>query len=153
MLRIKESKTADTRSCDYRTVDKATLLASSVQHIGDVRAALEFFRRMLSAAAQKHDWDKLEGIDHFHSDFATGFKETGWWDNHRKVNRHHLLQADGIPADVNLIDVLEFIADCVMAGKARGGEMYALKVDPELMMRAFTNTADLLSGQIVVEKE
>lgn len=43
-IRIHPSKTADTRSCDFATVSKETLLASSRQHIGDVGKGIAFFR-------------------------------------------------------------------------------------------------------------
>ena len=98
-ITIQQSKTADTRSCDFSQVTKETLLESSVQHIADVVKGLEFFRFQLLKAGDIHDWDKLKDIDGFHRDFVTGFKQTTWWDNHRKVNRHHLLNDDGVPAD------------------------------------------------------
>lgn len=44
------------------------------------------------------------------------------------------------PHDVNLIDVLDFIADCCMAGLARSGSVYELKLPAELLQRAFQNT-------------
>lgn len=151
MIRIQTSETADTRTCDYANVSKETLLASSKQHIGDVRLALDFFMAQVCKAGQDHDTDKLTDIDGFHRDFLTGFKVTEWWDRHRTLNRHHLQQEDGIPADVNLIDVLDFIADCVMAGMARSGEVFPLKLSPELLERAFQNTVTLLKAQVVVE--
>ena len=150
-IKIKPSPTADTRTCDYSKVTLEQLRASSEQHIEDVRLGLDFFRELLATASERHDFDKLSAISEFHSDFITGFKTTGWWDNHRKVNRHHLLSADGIPADVDLIDVLEMIADCVMAGMARAGSVYSLDISSELLMRAFQNTTELLKGQIKVE--
>jgi hypothetical protein len=67
------------------------------------------------------------------------------------LNRHHLQQEDGIPADVNLIDVLDFIADCVMAGMARSGSVYPLTLPPELLERAFQNTVTLLKSEVVVQ--
>ena len=151
MITIQKSATADTRTCDYTTVTKETLLASSRQHIADVREALQFFSRKIAQAMLAHDPDKLTDIDGFHADFITGFKVTGWWDRHRKLNRHHLTNDDGIPDDVNLIDVLDFIADCVMAGMGRSGSVYALNLPPELLERAFQNTVDLLKQQVVVE--
>ena len=151
MITIRKSETADTRTCDWSKVSKDTLMASSRQHIGDIAAALDFFRERLTEASQQHDHDKISGIDHFHSDFTTGFKQTGWWDNHRKVNRHHIDKADGIPADVNLIDVLEHIADCVMAGMARSGSVYELKLPDGLLQTAFRNTTELLKAQVRVE--
>lgn len=150
MIEIKKSQTADTRTCDFAHTSKETLLASSRQHIGDVVKALMFFSGKLTWAAGEHDYDKLTAIDWFHSDFVTGFKETGWWDNHRAIHRHHLDKNDGVPSDVNLIDVLEHIADCVMAGMARSGSVYDLKLSDELLQRAFKNTVSLLKDQVRV---
>jgi hypothetical protein len=151
MIQIKKSPTADTRTCDFAATSKDTLLASSRQHINDVRHGLEFFAAKIMDAMYVHDHDKISDIDGFHRDFVTGFAQTTWWDNHRKVNRHHLLQADGVPQDVNLIDVLDMIADCVMAGMARSGSVYPLNIEPDVLMRAFQNTVDLLKSNVEVE--
>lgn len=150
-ITIRKSETADTRTCDFANVSERTLLNSSVQHIGDVRRGLAFFGAMLAEAATNHDTDKLTDIAGFHRDFVTGFTRTEWWDRHRTLNRHHLLQADGVPDDVNLIDVLDMIADCVMAGMARAGSVYPLDIAPDVLMRAFQNTVDTLKAHVVVE--
>lgn len=150
MIRIAKSETADTRTCDFATVSRETLKASSEQHIGDVRLALGFFAQMLHRAAAVHDTDKLTDLDAFHADFVTGFQQTGWWERHRSLNRHHLTEPDGVPADVNLIDVLDFIADCVMAGMARSGAVRPLTITPDVLQRAFENTANLLATHVVV---
>jgi hypothetical protein len=150
-IRIKKSPTADTRTCDFANTSQETLLASSLQHIQDVGAAMGFFGIALCEQAERHDLDKISDIEGFHRDFVTGFKQTTWWDNHRKVNRHHLLEADGVPADVNLIDVLDMIADCVMAGMARSGSVYPLDTSPDVLMRAFQNTVELLKSKVEIE--
>jgi len=150
MIQIKPSATADTRTCDYANVSKQTLRVSSIQHIDDVARALAFFRRCLIKAAMEHDKDKLSDLDSFHADFVTGFDTHDWWDRHRALNRHHLTQDDGVPADVNLIDVLDFIADCVCAGMARSGSVYPLALNPEVLERAFQNTVELLKAEIEV---
>ncbi len=118
----------------------------------DVAKGMQFFASMLLEAANRHDHDKFSGIDQFHADFKTGFKQTEWWDNHRKVNRHHLLASDGVPDDVNLIDVLDMIVDCVMAGMGRSGSVYPLEIKPEVLMDAFNNTVELLKSQVIVVK-
>ena len=151
MIKIGKSATADTRTCDVTKVSKAQLLESSRQHIGDVGKALAFFSGKLTEAAAGHDYDKLTAIDHFYADFQTKFQETGWWERHRRIHRHHLNYEDGIPEDVNLIDVLEYISDCVMAGMARSGNVYELSFPPELMERAARNTVELLKSNVVVE--
>lgn len=152
MITIQKSQTADTRTCDFANTSKQTLLESSVSHIADVQKALSFFKAKLDESAWRHDADKITDIDGFHADFVTGFKQDGWWTRHRALNRHHLFQADGVPADVNLIDVLDLIADCVMAGMGRSGSVYALNIDPAVLMAAFQNTVDLLKAQVVVSE-
>jgi hypothetical protein len=116
----------------------------------DIGQGLIFFQMMLTDAYMRHDHDKITGIDLFHKEFITGFATTEWWDNHRKVNRHHLLVDDGIPSDVNLIDVIDMIVDCVMAGKARTGIVYPLDIKPETLMNAFQNTIKLLTDNVEV---
>lgn len=151
MIQIRKSPTADTRTCDFANTDKAMLLASSRQHIGDVVKAIAFFSGKLVEAAGEHDYDKLTAIDWFHADFVTGFEQTGWWDNHRKIHRHHIDKADGVPDDVNLLDVLEHVADCVMAGMARSGSVYEVKLPDELLQRALRNTVELLKAQVSIQ--
>jgi hypothetical protein len=153
MIQIHKSTVADTRSCDPSEVTKEQLLAASKQHIDDVTSALMWFREALKDAAAIHDYDKITEIDHFHKDFVGGFKNTTWWDNHRKIHRHHLNAPDGIPEDVNLIDVIEYICDCVMAGMARTGTVYDISSTPDLLERAFRNTVSMLKSNVeVVEK-
>jgi hypothetical protein len=153
MIHIQKSATADTRTCDVTKVTQEQLLESSKQHISDVEKALRFFALRLRCRAENHDWDKLEFIAGFYADFQTKFKETRWWDKHRRISRHHINYADGVPEDINLIDVLEHIADCVMAGMGRSGSVYELKLPDELLQRAFRNTAELLKAQVVVIPE
>src|SRR5258706_3747468 len=109
IIHIKPSPTADTRTCDWSKVSKEQLCDSSISHRADVRAAFEWLIRMIQRQAELHDHDELSDLDGFHEDFTTGFAKTTWWDEHRKINRHHLLQEDGVPDDVNLLDVLDMV--------------------------------------------
>ena len=152
MIEVKKSPTADTRTCDVTQVSREQLLDSSRQHIMDVAKAMSFFSQKLMLAAAEHDYDKLTEIDWFYEDFQTKFQQTAWWDNHRAIHRHHLAQEDGIPPDVNLLDVLEWIADCVMAGMARSGSIYPLAPREGLLDEAFANTVELLKSQVSVAK-
>jgi hypothetical protein len=151
MITIEKSATADTRTCDFKNVTKEELYKSSVQHIDDIHQALEFFIERIRDAKTNHDPDKITDINGFHRDFVTGFKQTTWWDAHRKSNRHHLMESDGVPDDVNLIDVLDFIADCVMSGMGRSGSVYPLHLDHSILERAFQNTVELLKKEVVVK--
>jgi hypothetical protein len=147
----RKSPTADTRTCDFANTSKETLLNSSHQHIQDVRTALGYFQYLLTEQGKFHDADKITDIDGFHADFLTGFEQHDWWDRHRKLNRHHLMDADGVPEDVNLIDVLDMIADCVMAGMARSGSVYPLNLPTDVLVRAFQNTVELLQKNVEVQ--
>jgi hypothetical protein len=150
MIEIKKSKTADSRSCDHSTVSKKQLLQSSQQHINDVIKGLQFFEGMLYDTGGHHDDDKISDIDNFHKEFITGFKQHEWLDTHKKINRHHLFDEEGVPEDVDLIDVLECITDCVMAGMGRTGTVYDLELSSELLQTAFHNTVELLKRHVVV---
>lgn len=153
MILIERDVTGDNRTCDPAQVDQQMLLKSSVRHIQDVRNALAFFACRLDDASKVHDHDKISEIEWFHHDFVAypNFRQSSWLAHHFKVNRHHLLETTGIPADVNLIDVLEMIADCVMAGLARTGALYELKLPPELLATAFRNTVELLKANVEVK--
>lgn len=151
MIAIRPSKTADTRTCDKTKVTKEQLLASSIQHIGDVGKGIAFFAAKLTEAASVHDYDKLSEIDWFHADFTTDIlKPDGWLENHYKIHRHHLDKKNGVPDGVNLIDVLEHIADCVMAGMGRAGSVFPINLPDELLQRAVANTVDLLRVNVKV---
>jgi hypothetical protein len=149
-IRIHKSPTADTRTCDWSKVTKEELLAASKQHIRDVREAMGWFAGVLIDKRHDHDFTKITRIDEFHADFSTGFKTTGWWDDHRKVERHHLGHDDGVRDNVSLFDVLEYIADCVMAGKARSGTVTPLEIKPEVLLKAFENTWRALADNVEV---
>lgn len=149
---ISKSASADTRSVpDPSAISKEILLQSSHQHIGDVAQALRFFAERLEKAAKEHDADKITGIDHFHQCFITGFKDKSWWENHQRINRHHLAKPPGVPADVNLVDVIEYISDCVMAGMARTGKVYDIEFPGDLLQRAANNTVNLLKASVTVK--
>lgn len=152
-IKIRESKTADTRTCDWSKVTKAQLLESSIQHIGDIRKGFHFFIAMLNRQAEIHDLSKITHIDDFHRNFSTGFKEQDWWIYHQKVERHHFGNDWSIPSDINLIDILDQIIDGVMAGMARSGTYRQEHISSELLQRAYDNTVRLLLNHVEVEKD
>lgn len=149
-IRIKKSPTADTRTCDWSKVTRQQLRRASTEHIIDVRLGIQLFVELLQRAANSHDDDTLNDLDSFYADFQTGFEQTGWWDRHRKLCRHHLNIEDGVPGDVDLVDVIEHVVDCVMAGMARSGSVYELKLSDALLQRAFQNTVKLLQANVEV---
>ena len=155
-IEIKKSPNADSRTAkEGFTLED--LEQSTLNHISDVERALLRFELMLSAAGQNHDWTKRAYLEEFYSDMTKlkpgdDFKNGKWYQFHILNERHHLLSK--APDDVNLIDVLEYIADCVMAGLARSGEVSELVIPDELLQSAFKNTVELLKSQVkVVEDE
>ena len=150
MIKIKKSKNADTRTCDWSKVSKEELLKNSKMHILDVKKGLNVFSEMLNKASKNHDFTKLTLIDNFHNDFKTGFKRTYWWKKHQQMERHHFNTKKYIKNDINLIDIIEQITDGVMAGMARSGKYRKEIPDYKLLLKAYDNTAKLLLSKIEV---
>ena len=154
-ITIKKSPNADSRTAkEGFTLDELEI--STLNHISDVEKALLRFEIMLSQAGSMHDWTKKAYLEEFYSAMMThepgeDFKNGPWYQMHINRERHHLLSK--APDDVNLLDVLEYIADCVMAGLARSGEVSNVDIPDVLLKVAFNNTVELLKRQVVVEGE
>jgi len=153
---IKESKTADTRSATD-IVSKETLLQSSEQHKNDIHQAIDWMREVLWTKACNHDFTKIRNIDEFYDDFlacqkdkSKDFRSMDWYQLHITEERHHLDAK--VPEDVNLFDVMERIADIVMAGMARTGSVFPDKLPDGLLDRAYQNTIEMLKSRVTVEK-
>ena len=152
MITIQKSETANTRTCDWSKVDKETLKRSSELHIMDVKQGMVMFANRLVRAASDHDFDKLsdEGLSHFHECFQTGFEDMSWFLDHLQLSRHHIDKPEGRRQDINLVDVIEHVVDCVMAGMARSGDIYPIELPNEVLQLAVKNSVDLLKGQVEV---
>lgn len=152
MIKIKKSETADTRTAK-EIVTKDKLLASSRSHISDVKQAMKFLIDKMELSASNHDFTKIDNIDEFFNDFydtqtkQLDFTRDGsWWQNHVKTERHHLNSY--CPDDVNLIDVLEMICDCTVAGMARSGKFREFTLSDEILQKALKNTIKLVLDNI-----
>ena len=148
MITINKTPNADSRSANEEmTVE--SLRESTFQHIDHVRQALLYFHNKLLEAAEKHDETKPLTIEDFYEALTSGnVKNSTWYQYHITEERHHLLSK--APDDVNLIDVIEYLCDCVMAGLARSGDIYDIELPDELLQKAFKNTVDLLKSQVEV---
>ena len=148
---LRPSSTADTRTCDVSKVSKEQLLESSLSHKEDVLHLFGSISDYLVNKAEMHDCTKITRIDWFFKDFKTGFKTRGWYDMHRQAERHHIAQADGVPIDVNLFDVIEHLVDNVTACVARTGDkskyQYA-QLNEGMLLRAIQNTEDMLLAAV-----
>ena len=77
------------------------------------------------------------------------FFDGEWSKLHYNVlERHHLKRH--CPDDVNMLDVIEMICDCVAAGMARSGEVYDVDIPAEVLTKAVKITVELLKSHIQV---
>lgn len=151
-----------TNKCDTRTLKKGQELniedvrRDTVKHREAVFEACDMLAEKLSMQAMRHDYTKLNDfLPMFKRALETGFKDDefkqlNWWDIHKRTERHHL--NDFVPEDVNLIDVIEMLCDCVCAGKARTGNVYPIKISNETLQLAVENTVKFLIENIEVEE-
>jgi len=73
-----------------------------------------------------------------------------WYQHHVTEERHHLQEY--VHDNVNLFDVLEYIADNVMAGLARTGMVRDCTLEDSVLRTAFNNTINQLVDRIEVTK-
>ena len=151
-LIIPTSKDADTRSSTGE-VTKKSLLQNTYSHIEDVNVVGEFLTNKITEQLKEHDYTKVQYIDEFYQDFTSGkkgaeFKALPWWQIHM-TERHHL--NDSVPKDVNLIDVLEMVIDCTVAGLARSGSVYDIEIPQNVLKQAINNTKQLIIDNTVVK--
>lgn len=156
-IKIKKSTDADSRTAKGE-LSKKKLEKASLQHIRDVEVGMLFFASLIRDAGRKHDFTKITHLDEFWEDYKQGladeeFKKADWYQTHINKERHHL--NSNIPHDVNLVDVLEMIVDCIMAGHARFGEVNPsfLELSPDLLEKAYWNTIYLLNGNLLIEED
>jgi len=128
-------------------------------HIQDVRNMMLELSKEIKLAGEKHDWTKVRDPykSNFYRDLCNTIEgrikfEDGQWNKyHYALERHHLLER--CPDDVNLIDVLEMICDCVCAGMARSGEVRDLEISEDILLKAVKNTVEMCKEAVVLEGE
>ena len=124
-------------------------------HRDDVSKVISALSLMLSENGVKHDWTKKKYEKMFDSDFIEAmaggidFVSGEWYQLHVNTERHHLLSR--CPEDVNLLDVIEMIVDCVCAGKTRSGKVKELEISTDILEKALKNTVKLVDDMTVVK--
>lgn len=152
MITVVKSNNADSRTKD-NNFSRETLEMDTNSHIQDVTNGLNLMAAMLKMKGPMHDHTKLSNMNDFYQALSNGnVKETIWYRNHVTKERHHLLEK--APDDVNLLDVIECVVDCVMAGSARSGTVYPIEIPSDILQLAVANTVELLKRNIsIVEPE
>lgn len=155
VIEIKKNPNGDTRTAPKGITFEQFQEANNM-HIDDVNAVMYELAKMVGCAGENHDCTKKSQERMFYRDFKdtqendADFVNGEWYQLHIKAERHHLLSH--CPADVNLIDVLEMIADCTCAGLARSGEIRDLEIDNDILNRAVKNTAELIKSMVTFKE-
>lgn len=151
---IHKNPNGDTRTAPKDITFKQFQEAND-SHIEDVKMVMTYLSVLLAEKGVKHDWTKKKYEKMFYNNFLStmnygaDFVSGEWYQLHVKTERHHLLSR--CPDDVNLLDVIEMIVDCVCAGKTRSGEVRDLEISTDILEKALKNTVKLVDDMTVVE--
>ena len=155
MVTIYKNPNGDTRTAP-KNVSFEKFQEANDMHREDVNQVMYELSQMIDKRGENHDCTKKSQERMFYKNFlstmneGTDFVNDEWYQLHIKAERHHLLSY--CPDDVNLIDVLEMISDCVCAGMARSGEIRDLEIDSDILNRAVQNTAKMIKDMIEVKE-
>ena len=148
---IEKNPNGDTRTAP-KNISYEQFQKANDMHRADVSAVMKYLAHLVHKAGLLHDYTKKSDEELFYENFlstinrGTNFVEDEWYKLHVNTERHHLLSR--CPDDVNLIDVIEMIADCTCAGLARSGEVRGLEISTEILEKAVQNTVKLITKEI-----
>ena len=158
-IKIKRNTLGDTRTA-ARIPTFSEFVVSNICHVNDVINMMNNVAEEIQMAGQQHDYTKRNDPEKslFYRELCAtiegkmdSFVDGEWYPMHCKTERHHLNEY--CPDDVNLIDVLEMICDCVCAGLARSGSVRPVKIDADILKRAVDNTVNMLVDIAEIEDE
>ncbi len=153
-VEIYKNGNGDTRTADH-IPDFTEFTTANSLHVTDVIVTADAFCDLLMKSVQRHDWTKTTEPyrSMFYRDMVATMEgrlkfEDGEWAHlhYDELERHHLKRH--VPEDVDFVDVLEMIFDCVCAGKARSGEVYPFELHDDVLQKAFQNTVELVKNMI-----
>ena len=151
---IKKNPNGDTRTAKKHVTFEEFQEANDM-HIKDVRGVMNYLSSMIQNSGYYHDWTKKSEEKLFYDNFlstmneGTDFTNQKWYQYHIYREKHHPLS--NCHEDVNLLDIIEMVVDCVCAGKARSGEIRALEISDDILKLAFNNTVKLIDSITDVE--
>lgn len=122
--------------------DKDKCLEDTRSHQEAVKQLMHVIAQEIILRADYHDFTKLE-----YDDLT--------FEKHMRMERHHLNIPSGIPEDINVIDLVEFICDCISAGAQRSQalDFQYLKINENLLQPIINNTAFELWRLVRIRKE
>lgn len=152
---IKKNPNGDTRTAP-KGITFEQFAAANDSHINDVNRVMQRLAEEVSAAGELHDYTKKDFEHEFYKDFVATMNEdadfvNGWWyQKHIHDERHHPLSY--CHEDINLIDILEMVVDCTVAGLARSGEVRPMEVNADILSKAVNNTMKMIKDMVVVKE-
>jgi len=155
---IKRNRNGDTRTADHAPTIEEFDTANSM-HRCDVYNMMKAVADEIIRRGDSHDHTKIEEPyrTEFYKDLTAtiegrmNFEDGKWYPEHCKMERHHLNRY--CPDDVDLIDVIEMLCDCVCAGLARSGEYVPVELSPDILTKALKNTEKMLINAVIPSGE
>ena len=152
---IKKNPNGDTRTAP-KDISREQFHEANQSHINDVAGVMTNLSNELALRGSKHDYTKMLYEDEFYENFldtmnnGTDFVSNTWYQKHINEEKHHPFSK--CHDDIDLLDIIETIVDCVCAGKARSGEIRPLEFDTKILELAVKNTVKLVDSITEVEK-
>jgi hypothetical protein len=155
-IKIKRNNLGDTRTAT-RVPAFYEFSDSNLGHVEDVSNMMSTLAQKLQEAGRNHDFTKRYEPERslFYRELCAkiegkidSFVDGEWYPMHCRTERHHLNEY--CPEDVNLIDVLEMISDCVCAGMARSGNVYPIEIPSDILQKAVKNTVQMCIDAVEV---
>ena len=153
---IKKNTLGDTRTAEHMPT-REEFNEANESHIDDVKRLTKSFCDEMLERISYHDWTKMQEpyatkfYDAMKANIEDGkepFTDMEWYKLHVHAERHHL--NDRVPEDVDLIDVVERLVDCVAAGMARSGSVYDVTVPYDVLQKAVANTVEDMINAVIV---
>ena len=151
---IKKNPNGDTRTAKKNVTFKEFQEANDM-HRNDVKSVMHEISEIINMKGKEHDWTKKVEEELFYKNFlstineGTDFVNDKWYQYHINTERHHPLSK--CHNDITLLDIIEMVADCVCAGKARSGEIRNLEISDEILKLALNNTVKLIDEITEIE--
>ena len=153
---MRKIKIKKTNNPDYGYTNPEELYSETTQHQQDVCRVMYELAKIIMKRGEIHDWTKKKYFQDFANDTlerldTPDFKSREWYKTHTTLERHHINA--NVPDDVNLIDILECICDCICAGKSRSGEVNPsfLVLKEGILEKAYWNTVNKISNNVILE--
>ena len=157
-IKIKHNTLGDTRTAT-KVPTFFEFIDANRDHVNDVKNMMRRLADDISERGSKHDFTKMFDPKRslFYRELCAkiegkidSFVDGEWYPMHCRTERHHLNEY--CPEDVNLIDVLEMISDCVCAGMARSGNVYPIEIPSDILQKAVKNTVQMCIDAVEVKE-